>query len=127
MISTVNSACQQGGDLARHFRRDFDLELQRIAEGLGREAELAVPVDGKRARFARPLVALDTLAERGGNLVKAATRLALVSSDRALLAAQAAASRSYSGSSLRRTSAAICCASLDSDTLMLVLGASPSR
>jgi hypothetical protein len=60
-------------------------------------------------------------------LVKAATRLALLSSCRALLAAQAAASRSYSGSSLRRTSAAIRYASLDSDTFMLVLGASPSR
>jgi hypothetical protein len=59
---------QQRRDLARHFRRDFDFQLQRLAERLGRQAEFALALDGKRAWFARPFVALDPFAERRGDL-----------------------------------------------------------
>jgi hypothetical protein len=58
---------QQRREFARNLRADFDLQLHGLAVGLSREAELAFAVNGERARFARPLVALNTLAKRSGD------------------------------------------------------------
>jgi hypothetical protein len=43
---------QERPDFACDLRRDFNFELHCLAVGLGREPELALPVDGERARFA---------------------------------------------------------------------------
>src|ERR1035437_9611850 len=59
---------QQRREFARNLRADFDLQLHGLTVGLSRETELAFAVDGKRARFTRPLIALDSLAEWRGDL-----------------------------------------------------------
>src|ERR1035437_45893 len=58
---------QERGNASGNLRRDFDFQLQRLAVWLRRETELALAVDGKRARFTRPLIALDTLTKRSCN------------------------------------------------------------
>src|ERR1035437_4927537 len=69
---------QQRREFARNLRADFDLQLHGLTVGLSRETELAFAVDGKRARFTRPLIALDSLAEWRGDLGQSRDALGVV-------------------------------------------------